>query len=159
MPKRTRTGRRTKILRAVTYQRGNVGQATSVGASAVSLQLPAYSAYRPASLFLEVVPTGAACVVQVQTFEGSSSNAALWSSTRLVAASSRQSYRYSWPTGDWFTGSERSQNIVEIDNPCLNMEVERSFTYLMRVTWEYQAPVIPDTCPSLVDGVPYALPL
>lgn len=151
MPRSRRS--RTFLLRDVAYQRGHVDQGTSIGASAVSLQVPDWASYRPLRMTLEVVTEDQPCTVQVETFEGTQSNSKLWSVTTLMAAHSRRAFRYSYPRREWLTGSEKSQNLVELDHPCINMEVARKFHYLLMVEFEYQRPTLSDTCPSnLVNG-------
>lgn len=139
-------------------QRGSLASTTSVGISAVSLGMTSTS-YKPLSTHIEFGCTGTG-VIQVQFKEGTKYNSTLHVIDRIVPNKLVVNFR--WPRRlDGVSESEKSQNIIEIDYPCVKRDSEPvavmpTIFYIASVWCRMPPPVYSDNCPT-VCGIPRSI--
>lgn len=143
-------------------QRGQVAQATSAGASITSLTgssplSPEITLY-PVWYRVQLATIGK-CFYQIQAFAGSANNDMLQTRSGLLA-NSKITISGRWPS--WIGGISKpdySQNLLEIDHPCINMEETRDLPFYYHITVGVRVPFpsVADTCPA-VNGTPRERP-
>lgn len=148
-----RSGSRNQLV--FLTQRGLVAQGTSVGASITSLAAGTISttAY-PLWFRVSLASTGKS-FYQIQSFGGTSHNDMLQCWSGLISESTRTiSGRYPRSIGG-ISSQDYSQNILEIDHPCMSMKEsdDLNLYYHLTVCFRLPFPAVPDTCPA-VNGTP-----
>lgn len=139
-------------------QRGTIPVGASVGVSLISLQTPNASC-KPVRYQIEIAVQHIG-FYQVQIFDGALQNA-LIRVHQGTASSGRRTIRGTWPSSIGMLSadsSERAQNLIEIDHPCLKSDLvgDSPIVYFVRVWLRRAGPTTPDTCPTL-HGTPRLL--
>lgn len=155
---RRRTGRRQRPVsrqQVIFQQRGTIGQANSAGVSIVSLTgSKQVSTLTPLKAKIQIASTGKS-FYQLQFFTGTTINDNLNNVTGLIAEGIKTHY-FRWPKRtNGITENEGTQNLIEIDHPCMNMNetTDTSLYYHVMLTFQCPKAGLQDTCPA-VNGVP-----
>lgn len=133
-------------------QRGTLSVRTSVGVSLVSLLTPNAS-FRPVRYLIELAAIHYS-FYQVQIYEGNDPSNALLRSFQGTISNGRRTIRGSWPrsVGVLSSGStERSQNLIEIDHPCVASDLvgDAPLIYFVKVWFKRAGPTVGDSCPTI----------
>lgn len=153
-------GRQPQVF--IVQQRGTIAQSLSLGASVTSLfgdKRPTFTVYPIRAVI--TIASEKKCFYQIQQFSAFIPNDVISVVNGLVCAGSR-THRFRWPRSALvgITEKEQSQNLLEMDHPCINMTDVSDTAYYYHIKFWFRSPysAVPDTCPSVSALRPKDLP-